>query len=102
MKTLLCLFLMLPPIACASEIEDNAAIRKVLATFNDIHARPTVLTNDADIEPLARFAGREVSQVYFEAKAIRLVTGEVAFVDATASQYGSLIMKHAIPAYFVL
>jgi hypothetical protein len=43
-----------------------------------------------------------VSQVYFEATAIRLVTPDVAFVDATAAQYGSVILKRSTAAVFVL
>jgi hypothetical protein len=61
-----------------------------------------VLASDADIASLDRFAGPEKSQVFFEATAIRLVTPDVAFVDTTGSQFGSLIMKRTIPAVFVL
>jgi hypothetical protein len=81
---------------------DSEAIRKAIATFNHPHERATVLARDADLSPLDRFAGQEVSQVYFAVTAIRMVSADVAFVDATASQYGSLIMKRSVPAVFVL
>jgi hypothetical protein len=102
MRALLPVFLILADLARADEIADRAAIRKVLVTFNNLHERSTVLAPGADLDRLRRFAGQEVSQVYFEARTIRFVNPDVAFVDATASQFGTLIMKHAMPAYFVL
>src|SRR5260370_27510059 len=94
--------LLLAQAACAWEADpaDHEAIRKAIATFNNPHERATVLERDADLSPLDRFAGQEVSQVYFEAKAIRFVTADVAFVDAAASQYGSTIMKRSMRAGF--
>ena len=93
---------MLAASAWAAEPGDNEAIRKAIAAFNNLRERVTVLARDADIQPLDRFGGQEVSQVYFEATAIKLVTPEVAFVDAKASQFGSLMMKLSMPAVFVL
>jgi ketosteroid isomerase-like protein len=88
--------------AWAAGPADDEAIRKAIVAFNDPHTRASVLTRDADLSPLDRFAGQEVSQVYFEAKAIRFVTADVAFVDAAASQYGSTIMKRSMRAVFVM
>ena len=103
MRAVLWIFLALGVFAqAADESVDREAIRKVLAAFNDPRGRASVLARDADLAPLGRFGGQEVSQVYFEAKRIRFLTPDVAFVDATASQYGSVIMKRAMPAYFVL
>ena len=93
---------MLAAIAWAADPADHEAVRKVVATFNNPRLRATVLARDADIAPLDRFGGQEVSQVFFEATAIRLVTPDVAFVDATASQFGSVILKRSSPAVFVL
>ena len=93
---------MLAARAWAAETTDSEAIRKAIATFNDLRERATVLARDADLSPLDRFAGQEVSQVYFEATAIRLVTPDVAFVDAAASQFGSVILKRSMAAVFVL
>ena len=97
-----CVVPMLAVRAWAGDPPDSDAIRKAIATFNDPHERPTVLTRDADIAPLMRPAGRGVSQVYFEATAIKLVSPDVAFVDATASQFGSLILKRTMRVVFVL
>ena len=102
MKAIYWIFPMLAACAWAAEPAGNEAIRKAIATFNNPRERTTVLARDADIAPLERFAGQEVSQVYFEATAIKLVTPDVAFVDATASQYGCLILKRSTPAVFVL
>ena len=102
MKASFALLLILAVTASAAEPDASEAIRKAIATFNRPHERATVLARDADLSPLDRFAGQEVSPVYFEATAIRLVTPDVAFVDATASQYGSMIMKRTMPAVFVL
>uniref|UniRef100_Q025W6 DUF4440 domain-containing protein n=1 Tax=Solibacter usitatus (strain Ellin6076) TaxID=234267 RepID=Q025W6_SOLUE len=78
------------------------AVRKAIAAFNDLRERAGVLTADADLSPLERFGGQELSQVYFEVRSIKFLSGDVAFVDATASQFGSTIMKRARPAYFVM
>jgi hypothetical protein len=102
MKATCCILLALAARAWAADPADNEAIRKAIATFNDPHERATVLARDADLSPLDRFAGQEVSQIYFEAKAIRFVTADVAFVDAAASQYGSTILKRSMHAAFVM
>ena len=101
MKALCCL-LTLAAFAWADEPADSQAIRKVIASFNHASERAAVVAHDADIPPLDRYAGQEISQVYFEPTAIRLVTPDVAFVDATASQFGSVILKRSSPAMFVL
>jgi len=88
--------------AWAADPADSEAIRKAIATFNDPHERANVLARDADLAAPDRFAGQEVSQVYFEATTIRFVTPDVAFVDAGASQFGSVIVKRTSPAVFVL
>jgi hypothetical protein len=93
-------FLLAAGLAQADERTD--AVRRAIAAFNDLRERAAVLTPDADLSPLERFGGQEVSQVYFEARSIKFLTGDVAFVDARASQFGSTIMKRAMPAYFVL
>ncbi len=102
MRATCCILLALVACAWAADPADHEAIRKAIATFNNPHERATVLERDADFSPLDRFAGQEVSQVYFEAKAIRFVTADVAFVDAAASQYGSTIMKRSMRAVFVV
>jgi hypothetical protein len=101
MKALFCL-LTFAALAWADEPADSHAIRKVIASFNHASERASVLAHDADIPPLDRFAGQDVSQVYFEPTAIRLVTPDVAFVDATATQFGSMILKRTSRAMFVL
>jgi len=90
------------PHSVAAEPESSEAIRKAIAAFNHPRERAAVLARDADLSPLDHFAVQEASPVYFEAGAIRLVTPDVAFVDATASQFGSLIVKRTVPAVFVL
>jgi hypothetical protein len=107
MKAICCVFPMLAVCAWAAEPADTEAIRKAIATFNRPGERASVLARDADLSPLAHLAGQEVSQVYFEVKTIRLVdagmrTPDVAFVEAAASQFGSLIVKRTMPALFVL
>ena len=102
MKALCCLLLLLAAPVRASEYDDFAAVRKVFAAFNRLSERATVLARDADLPPLDRLAGPEVSQVYFEMTAIRFVTPDVVFADAIASQFGSVILKRSGPAMFVL
>jgi hypothetical protein len=102
MRAALCLFLTLAAFTLSAQPTDEEAIRKVIVAFNDLKERPHLLTDDADLTPLARFAGQEVSQVYFEVRSIKLLNPETAFVDATASQFGSMIMRRSMPAYFIL
>ena len=102
MKALCWLFLLLAATARADESADFAAVRKAVATFNHPSERATVLARDADLTPLDHFAGQGVSQIYFTVTAIRFVTPDVAFADAIASQFGSVILKRSSPAMFVL
>jgi hypothetical protein len=102
MRAICGIFLILAARGWAADPADSDSIRKAIATFNNTRERTTVLARDADISPLDRFAGQELSQVYFEATSIRFVTPDVAFVDAAASQYGSMIMKRTMSAAFVL
>jgi hypothetical protein len=97
-----CVFSMLVACAWAEDDPADKAIRKAIATFNDPHTRATVLAPGADIAPLDRMGGPGVSRVYFEANAIRYVRPDVAKVKASASQYGSVILKRTIPVVFVL
>ena len=97
-----CVFPLLAACAWAGAVPDSEAIRQAIATFNDPHKRATVLAPGANIAPLGRMGGPGVSRVYFEATAIRFVTPDVASVKASASQYGSVILKRTAPAVFVL
>ena len=96
------MFLLFATFARADESADFAAVHKAVATFNHPAEGASVLARDTDVPPLDRFAGQEVSQIYFAVTAIRFVTPDVAFVDATASQFGSVILKRSGPAMFVL
>src|SRR5579864_5999159 len=87
--------------ALSARADDGAAIRKAIAAFNEPHQRASVLAPDADLDDLSRYRGPELSQVYFEAKAVRFVTSDVSVVDAAGSQYGSLVMKRSLHAVFV-
>ena len=102
MRAVCCVLPMLAAIAWAGGTTDDEAIRKAIATFNDPHKRARVLARGADIAPLDRVGGQGVSQVYYEVTAIKFVSPDVAFVDATASQYGSVILKRTTRVVFVL
>jgi len=102
MKAVLCTFLFLAASAFAGESADREAVRHVIARFNLLHERPATLSRDAGLAPLGGLSGQEVSQVYFEAGTVKFITPEVALVDATANQYGSVIGKRSLPAFFVL
>ena len=101
MRTIISILPMLAACAWAGDPAEDA-IRKAIATFNDPQKRATVLAPGADMAPLDRMGGPGVSRVYFEATAIRFVTPDVAKVKASASQYGSLILKRTMPVVFVL
>ena len=101
MRAMCCVFPILAACVWAGDPAEDA-IRKAIATFTDAHTRATVLAPGAHIAPLDRMGGPGVSRVYFEATPIRFVTPDVAKVKASASQYGSLILKRTMPVVFVL
>ena len=92
--------------AWADEASDRAAIEKVVIAFNHPEERAAVLAKDADIGLLAPGSGpepwSEISAPFFASRRVRLVTPDVAVVDARASQYGSMILKRTVPAIFVM
>src|SRR5690242_13049414 len=92
----LCLLLFL------AAADEETAIRQVLATFNHMSERASVLTRRAQIPDFSRCWQQERSQMYFEPGAIRLVTGDVALVDASGHRYGGMAGKETAPAIFVL
>jgi hypothetical protein len=102
LKTLRWIPFLLAAAAWADEAADRAAIQKVVIAFNHPHERAGVLAKDANLSSLARYAGPETSQVLFESHDVRFVTPDVAVVDASGSQYGSLILKHSMAAIFVM
>ena len=61
-----------------------------------------MLAPGARIAPLYRLGGPGLSRVYFQATAIRYVKPGGAKVKASASQYGSVILKRTMPVVFVL
>jgi hypothetical protein len=86
----------------SARADDGAAVRKAIAAFNDPRQRASVLAPDADLDGLSRYRGPELSPVYFEVKAVRFVTPDVAVVDVAGSQYGTLVVKRSLAALFVL
>jgi hypothetical protein len=102
MRALAVLPLLLCACLQADQASDRAAIQKVIARFNHAQERASVLTRDADLAPLDREEGPGVSPLFFEVKDVSFVTADVAFVDATASQYGSVIVKRSRHACFVM
>jgi len=102
MRALAILPLLLCACLQADQASDRAAIQKIIARFNDPRERASVVTRDADIATLDREEGPGVSPLFFEVKDVSSVTPDVAFVDAVASQYGSVILKRSRHACFVL
>src|SRR4051794_36716882 len=102
MRALAALPLLLCACLQADQSSDRVAIEKVIARFNHPQERASVVARDADLTPLDREEGPGVSPLFFEAKEVSFVTANVAFVDATASQYGSVIVKRSRHACFVL
>ncbi len=98
MKLLMCL--LLPLFLRADEARDRTAIRKAIATFNNTYERESVLVPKPDLPDLTRCWQQEVSQIYFEMRAVRFVTPDVALADADANRYG--MGKHTAAAFFIL
>ncbi|HEY1341380.1 MAG TPA: hypothetical protein VGF59_27910 [Bryobacteraceae bacterium] len=94
--------LLFSALAWADEAAERAAIGHVISVFNHTARRSTVLAPGADLSDLNRFQGRDVSQVYFEVREVKFLGPEAAIVDASGSQFGSQILKRAIPALFVM
>jgi hypothetical protein len=92
----LCLLLFL------AAADEEIAIRKVIATFNHMSERASVLARKVQIPDFSRCWQRERSQMYFEPGTIRFVTDDVALVDASGNRYGGLAGKESAQAFFVL
>lgn len=120
MKPILCLSLLLSVCALADEAADRVAIEKALVTLNEFlkapieKPLPNLFTPDVDIAELNRLrtahghmrdhAGRpwsEVSMPRIVSSGIRFVTADVALVDATDSQFGSLTRRN-LPVLLVM
>jgi hypothetical protein len=82
-------------------LADDAAVRKAIGAFNQMHERASVLTSDARIPDFARCWEQETSQMYFEATGIHWVAPDTARVEARGSRYG-IGGKQTAPAVFVL
>jgi hypothetical protein len=98
----LCLLLLMSVCALADRDSDRQAIRKSIGAFNHDSERSSVLDPKADVPDLARCFRPESSQVYFEVRSIRFVTDDVALVDSTMAQYGTMILNQRGRAFFVL
>ena len=100
MRVVACLCLI--PVALLADADaDRAAIRKTIATFNRMSERASVLRRDAAIPEFSRCWAPGRSQMYFEADAIRFVTGDVALADASGTRYSSMGTQ-ITPAVFIL
>jgi hypothetical protein len=102
MRALAVLPLLLCACLQADQASDRAAIQKIIARFNDPHERASVIARNADIALPDPDPGPGVSPLYFEAKEVSFVTADIAFVNAVAAQYGSVILKRSRHACFVL
>ena len=102
MRALCILPLLLCACLHADQAADRAAIQKTIARFNNPHERASVLARGADLAPLDQTWEQGVSPLFFEMKEVSFVTADIAFVDAVASQFGSVIIKRSRPACFVL
>ncbi len=97
-------------LALADEAADRAAIDKLIATLNDRTAsRAELYTSDSGdsrklLEQIANPPTAPMSertQPFLVLNAVRFITPEVALVDATSAQYGSLYTRR-IPVLLIL
>ena len=106
MRTLRYAAILLAACAWAEEASDRAAIEKVVIAFNHPEERAAVLARDADLGPLPPGYGpepwSEISSPHFASHRVLFVTQDVAVVDASASLYGTMILKRTVPAIFVM
>jgi hypothetical protein len=101
MKPVLCLALAAAAFAWGDEASDRAAIQNAIKQFNDPQTRASVLAPGADIPDLSGRPWDQRSRLYFTFKDVRFITPDVAMADATASQYGSLMLRNE-PVVFIL
>jgi hypothetical protein len=97
-------------LAVADEAADRAAIDKLIATLNDRTASHAQLyTSDSgdsqlrleQISDARREPMSELTRPFLVLNAVRFVTPEVALVDATSAQYGSLYARR-LPVLLIL
>lgn len=122
MKTIL-RFSLLAASAClwADEAADRIAIHKVMAALSearrstDTKALSALFVSDAarsELEYLSAMDGRlldasnrpwsEVTVPRIVAKSIHFATPDVAVVDASNTQYGSVVLVRSVPVLFVM
>jgi hypothetical protein len=107
---LLIAMLVFSGLAFADEASDRAAIDKVVATLNDrAAAHAPLYTSDSgdsrqvieQITDTRREPMSEVSPPFIVLNTVRFITPDVALVDATAAQYGSLFNRRT-PVLLIL
>jgi hypothetical protein len=102
MRALCWILPLLAVCAAADEATDRADIARTIVVFNDPARRLEILEPNADVPDLRHCARAEVSQIFLQVKAVRFVTPDVALADASATQYGTMILKHSTAAVFIL
>lgn len=107
--------LILPAFASADEQADRIAIERLLDALSDYQPAAgqehvsALFTADADND-LSRLAEldpaeppwSEVTKPRVALHSLRFITSDVALVDASNTQYGSIVVKRRIPLLLVL
>lgn len=120
MKAAMCVSLVFAALGWAAEPADRAAIGQVVAALNTYeaggaHQRIAALfTEDADNQlhrlwDLYRCLGQsgdtpwsEMTRPRIVIQSVRLITPDVALVDAASTQYGSVIFVRRVPLLLVI
>jgi hypothetical protein len=98
-------------LALADEAADRAAIGKLIATLNDrtaSHAQLYTSDSGDSRQQIEQITDRrreppmsELSQPFLVLNAVRFITPDVALVDATSTQYGSLYARR-LPVLLIM
>jgi hypothetical protein len=108
MRPILCLSILAATCAWADDATDREAIERLIAAVNN-HSKPLTELFTADApeseqsillpqeEPLS-----EVTSPLITTRSIRFITPQVALVESTNTQYGSVIVVRSAPMLLVV
>jgi hypothetical protein len=117
MKTIICISLVFAALGWADEAADRTAIERVIGALNDqtgADQKRSLFTVDAakDFDRLTHLdrgmlpasdrPWSEVTTPHIVVQSIRLITPDVALVDAANTQYGSTVVVRRAPVLFIM
>lgn len=121
MRSVVCFWLLTAGFAWADQAADRASIEKAIGALNSAlktsHAKllPTLFSSEADaaevdegfsvldrqLSAASREPLSELTRPHIIARSMRFITDDVAVVDCSRVQYGSVILSRSVPVLLI-